>query len=302
MSALILPLAIQARVEAMARGYLQPVDGPVADFSTPVGEPALIAAESVSWRVFKNPVALFVGGVTAVILELAEPRVRAGVWEHTRFRTDPVGRLRRTGLAAMVTVYAARSRAEAMIAAVGRRHAQITGRADDGRAYAASDPALLDWVQATASYGFTEAYHRYVRPLSAAERDRAWAESAPAARLYGAHGAPRSSAAWDGQLAAMTPALTASPVVREFLEIMRRAPALPAALRPLQPLLVSAAVQMAPPSVMRILGLDREPPLSPLQAGALRTAARAADRLCLTTAPPALACVRLGLPADWLYR
>ena len=47
-------------------------------------------ADSVAWRVFRNPVALFVGGVTAVILELAEPRVRSGVWDHTTFRTDPL--------------------------------------------------------------------------------------------------------------------------------------------------------------------------------------------------------------------
>ena len=51
-----------------------------------------------------------------MILELAEPRVRSGVWDHTSFRTDPVTRLRRTGLAAMVTVYAPRETAEAMIA------------------------------------------------------------------------------------------------------------------------------------------------------------------------------------------
>ncbi|MGA0601416.1 oxygenase MpaB family protein [Caulobacter sp. KR2-114] len=302
MSALTLPLPIQARVEAMAAGFLQAQGMPPADFATPVGEPALVAADAVSWRVFKNPVGLFIGGVAAVILELAEPRVRAGVWDHTTFRTDPVARLRRTGLAAMVTVYAARSRAEAMIAAVGRRHAKITGLADDGRAYAASDPALLDWVQATASYGFAEAYHRFVRPLSAADRDRAWAESAPAARLYGAVGAPRSQVDWAAQLAAMRSALTASPVVAEFLQIMRQAPALPGLARPLQPLLVRAAVDLIPPDVARGLALWREPGLSPAQAALVRAAARAADRLCLRNAPPAQACVRLGLPADWLYR
>ncbi len=40
-------------------------------------------------------------------MELAEPRVRNGVWERTTFRADPIRRLRRTGLAAMVTVYGA---------------------------------------------------------------------------------------------------------------------------------------------------------------------------------------------------
>ena len=53
-----------------------------------------------------------------MILEFAEPRVRTGVWEYTEFRTRPARRIRRTGLAAMVTVYGPRSAAEAMIAQV----------------------------------------------------------------------------------------------------------------------------------------------------------------------------------------
>jgi len=302
MAVLILPAPLQRYVEALAGGFLRPAGGPTVDFTAPPGEPALVPAEAVSWRVFKNPVALFIGGVAAVILELAEPRVRAGVWEHTSFRSDPVGRLQRTGLAAMITVYAARSRAERMIAGVNRRHAAVTGRAEDGRAYAADDPELLDWVQATATYGFGEAYHRFVRPLAAAERDRAWREARPAARLYGATGAPSSHAAWQAQLAAMTPRLSPSPVVAEFLEIMRRAPLTPAAGRPLQRLLIRAAVSLTPPEVARTLGLEKGLRLASREAALVRVLARCADRLLLRDGPPAQACVRLGLPPDWLYR
>src|SRR6476620_12245333 len=96
-------------------------------FVEPVGEHALAPPDSVSWRIFKNPVALFIGGVAAVILELAEPAVRTGVWEHTDFRRDPMRRLERTGMAAMVTVYGARSVAEKMIAGVVQRHERIEG-------------------------------------------------------------------------------------------------------------------------------------------------------------------------------
>jgi uncharacterized protein (DUF2236 family) len=125
------------------------------NFSQPAGEPALVSTDSISWRVFKNPLSLFVGGVSAVILELAEPRVRTGVWEHTNFRMNPVGRLQRTGLAAMVTVYGARGTAEAMIARVRRMHDRIAGTTPSGEVYSASDPELLNWVQGTAAYGFS---------------------------------------------------------------------------------------------------------------------------------------------------
>ena len=69
---------------------------------------------------FANPVSLFVGGATAVLLELAEPSVRTGVWDHSSFACDPATRLRRTGFAAMMTVYGPRSAAEEMIARVVR--------------------------------------------------------------------------------------------------------------------------------------------------------------------------------------
>ena len=70
-------------------------------------------------------------------------------------------RLERTGLAAMITIYAARSVAEPMIANVVRMHDRVEGMTPAGEPYRANDPTLLRWVQATAAYGFIEAYSRY---------------------------------------------------------------------------------------------------------------------------------------------
>jgi uncharacterized protein (DUF2236 family) len=94
---LLLPWPLKIGLELATRALLDPGDQPSVDFLRPAGEPALVSPDSVSWRVFKNPVSLFIGGVAAVIMELAEPRVRTGVWEHTTFRVDPIRRLRRTG-------------------------------------------------------------------------------------------------------------------------------------------------------------------------------------------------------------
>ena len=173
---LTIPFGLQNWIEAEATRMLSPAGAPPVDFTTPFGEPALVGADSVAWQVFRNPFSLFVGGVAAVVLELAEPRVRAGVWDHSGFKSDPVERLRRTGLAAMVTVYAARSVAERMIAGVRTVHGRIEGRTAAGETYRASDPELLDWVQATASYGFLQAYLSFVRPLGSIQRDRFYAE------------------------------------------------------------------------------------------------------------------------------
>src|ERR1700751_795363 len=175
---LVLPWPLQIGFELATRALLDPGDQSSVDFSRPAGEPALVSPDSVSWRVFKNPVSLFIGGVTAVIMELAEPRVRTGVWEHTTFRLDPIRRLRRTGLAAMVTVYGARSTAEPMIARIRRIHEMVSGRTASGEPYRANEPDLLNWVHGTPAYGFLQPYHMYLQPLSPPERDRYYAEGA----------------------------------------------------------------------------------------------------------------------------
>jgi len=272
------------------------------DFTLPSGEPALTAADSISWQVFKNPVALFVGGVTAVILELAEPRVRSGVWDHTTFRTDPLGRMERTGLAAMVTVYGARSAAEQMIAGVRAMHGRVRGTTPDGAAYRADDPELLDWVQATASFGFVEAYAALVRPLSDAERDRFYAEGVDAGRLYGATGAPASAAQLAAQFDAMRPKLERSDVVFEFLDIMQRTVIVPRPLRALQSMLVRAGVEITPGWVRDILGLDATHGLAAWEHTLVGWLGAALDRVPIPSSPPVLACRRLGVSARHLYR
>jgi uncharacterized protein (DUF2236 family) len=294
-------VTLQALEKRLDRAWGRAAPAPAIDFSQPSGTPALAESDSISWRIFKNPVALFAGGITAVILELAEPRVRTGVWEHTAFRTDPLGRMQRTGLAAMMTVYGPRPAAEAMIAGISRRHGQVRGTTPGGEAYAASDPELLDWVQATASFGFMNAYHRLVTPLSSADRDRFYAEGAPAARLYGATGAPTSEAEVEALFERMRPRLEPSPIIEEFLAIIDRTPALPGPLRLLQPPLIRAAIGVLPAWAQARLGLEGRGP-RPLDGVLLGAAGRLADRIPIPSAPPAQACLRMGLPGNWLYR
>lgn len=280
---------------AALRDLLHPPAGMAFDFSQPVGEAALAPHDGVSWRVFANPVALFVGGVTAVLLELAEPSVRSGVWDHSSFQRDPGTRLRRTGFAAMMTVYGPRSQAEKMIAHVVRMHARVKGNTPAGLAYHANDPRLLDWVQATASFGFTEAYHHYVRSLSPSEKNAAFAEAGPAARLYGATGAPRSLKEWEALLARTAPGLEGSDILADFMRIMGEAPILPAPLRPLQRLLVRAAVAITPEPV-RSLPQLRGRGLHFGEAALVRALARAAALLPLGDTPQAQAARRLAPP------
>lgn len=279
------------------RELMQPPPGMAFDFSQPAGEAALTPAGGVSWRVFANPVSLFIGGVTAVLLELAEPSVRSGVWEHGSFRHDPVMRLRRTGFAAMMTVYGPRSAAEQLIARVVRMHDRVQGTTPEGLAYRANDPRLLDWVHATAAFGFVEAYHRYVVPLSPTEKDAAFAEGEPAARLYGATGALSSWAAWEALLAEAAPQLEGSHVLADFLRLMDEAPIVPAPIRPLQRLLVRAAVEITP-ELVRSLPQLRGRGLRLGEAGMVRALAGTAMLLPLGDTAPVQAARRMTACQD----
>jgi uncharacterized protein (DUF2236 family) len=297
---IILPWPLQSSLEAATQALFDRGDQSSVDFLRPSGEAALVSPDSVSWRVFKNPLSLFIGGVTAVLMELAEPRVRAGVWEHTTFRVDPIRRLRRTGLAAMVTVYGARSTAETMIARIRRMHDRIAGTTSAGKTYRADDPDLLNWVQATAAFGFLQAYHSYVQPLPRVKRDHYYAEGIPAAALYGATGAPKSEEALEALFEQTAGRLERSGIVFEFLAIVRSAPILPLPLRPVQHLLVRAALDQTPYWLRTILGLNGYG-LRAWELALVRGAGELADRLIVETNPAVQACRRMRLPVDYLY-
>jgi uncharacterized protein (DUF2236 family) len=276
---------------------------PTVDFLNPSGAPALYAPDSLAWQVFKNPISLFIGGITAVLLELAEERVRTGVWEHSIFPTDPLLRMQRTGLMTHVSVYAPVAVAEKMIRGVVAMHGRVEGSTPKGTPYRANDPELLNWVQCTVSYGFMEAYAAYCRSLSDAQRDHFYRESMVSARLFLAHGAPQSSAEQRQQFERMQPHLEAHPIVLQFLDIVLKTPALPLFLRPLQSTMVRAGIQLLPEWLIERLGLHGKPwRLHPWEHRMLKTLGALFERLPIPNTAPTLASRRVGLPANYLYK
>jgi uncharacterized protein (DUF2236 family) len=81
---------------------------------------------------------------------------------------------------------------------------------------------------------------------------------------------------------------------------MRSAPILPLPLRPVQPLLIRAAVDLTPPWLQTIVGLT-ENGLNAWEAGMVRQIGAFADRLVHETNPAVQACRRMRLPANYLY-
>lgn len=272
------------------------------DFANPPGAPALVGPDSVHWRIYKNPIALGIGGVAAVLLEFADARIRSGVWDHSIYKVDPIGRSQRTGMAAMVGVYGPAAAARRVIQGVTNMHARVEGRTPSGESYKALDVELLDWVSATAGYGFLTAYDRFVSPVSAADKARFYEEAAPVARLYGVQSTPKSDADFLAMMEKLAPRFEPHPIVGEFLSIVESGPGaigLPTSVRRA---MARASVAILPPLVREKLELGTAYDLSPLDNLMIHGLGALAERVPIAKAPPAQACLRLGLPANFLYR
>ena len=276
--------------------------GTAIDFAAPVGEPALLAPDSVQWRVYKNQIALGIGGIAAVLLEFAEPRIRSGVWDHSTYKADPIGRSKRTGLVAMLACYGPASTARAAIGSVNRLHGKVKGETPGGEKYRAMDPVLLDWVAATASYGFLTAYDRFVHPLSDADKNRFMRDSEAIGREFGARHTPQTIDAFMDMMAALEPRFEPHPIIFEFLDIIQSGRAAPNVPRFLHRAIARASVSLLPDHIRQRLDLGVRFDLTRLDRMALKLAGRLADRRADLQSPPCQASVRMGLPHDYLYR
>ncbi|WP_332871549.1 oxygenase MpaB family protein [Parvularcula mediterranea] len=234
------------------------------------------------------------GGIASVILELTLPKVRHGVWDHSVFPQDPVVRLKRTGLAAMVSFYGARSVALKMIEGVNQRHAKISGKTIDGQSYRATDPELLLWVQATAAWGFIEAYSAYAQKLSGEDWSEALTEAVPVAEAYGVGDPPRNRPDIDAILTKHQTDLDPSETLNTFLTLMKTTPTLPGAGRFLQPLFVRAAINLVPDEISEQLGLARQG-LRNGERLLVQTLVSGSRLISLRNHPAALQRQRLGL-------
>ena len=134
------------------------------DFENPPGDPGLFGPRSIIWQVHRDFTSMLCGGVSALLLQMLHPLALAGVWDHSNFREDMIGRLRRTSQFVSVTTFGPTAEAERLIAKVKAIHLRVTGVGSDGTPYAASDPALLTWVHVAESSRFLASHLRYRNP------------------------------------------------------------------------------------------------------------------------------------------
>jgi uncharacterized protein (DUF2236 family) len=143
-------------------------------------------------------------GQRALIIGALDPRNYVGTATHSRYRDLPFKRLAATGKMFETVFFGTRTEADRVLAVVRRMHGPVEGELDEdvgafpaGTPYRAFDPELMLWTIAVAADSGCWFYEHLVRPMSADERDRLWAEWVRFGELFGM---PQEVApvGWDG--------------------------------------------------------------------------------------------------------
>ena len=188
---------------------------------------------------------------------MLHPHALQGVLDHSNFREDMHGRLRRTARFIAVTTFGHRDEATKAIERVNRIHAKVSGTLPDGSHYSATNPRTLAWVHVTEATSFLAGYKRHVRPdMPNHEQDEYFRQFALVARALGADPVPETQTEAEALFRELRSDLRTSPEAREVAQLVltQRPPGTPPGL---QSILGAEAVAILPSFARSMLGLTR---------------------------------------------
>jgi uncharacterized protein (DUF2236 family) len=213
-------------------------------------------------RTVHGDASMFIGGMSALLLQSLHPLAMAAVAAHSGYRGDPWGRLQRTSTFLAETTYGTAEDAQRAVDHVRAIHERIRGRTAEGLTYHAADPHLLGWVHAAETDSFLRAHRRYgAHPLDAAGYDGYVADTALVAEALGVVDPPRDRHDLSERLAAYRPELRATSEARAAARFLLLQPPLPLAVRPLYAGLAANAVALLPSWARGMLWLPPRVPV-----------------------------------------
>jgi uncharacterized protein (DUF2236 family) len=252
-------------------------------------EESYLPPDGVARLVQADLPSMLIGGISALLLQTLHPLAMAGVAEHSNYRDDPLGRLRRTAAFVGTTTFGSVKEAERAIAQVRRVHRRVQGTAPDGRPYSADDPELVTFIHVAEVVSFLESSRRFgPHPLTPAQCDQYYEEVAPVAMALGAEWVPRSALEVDSYFRRTRPGLYAGAQARQARDWLRRGVSRRTDERAIYAVLFSAAVSILPRWARAELGVAVPAPLDTvLQTVAVIPVSRAVTAgLRWVAAPP----------------
>jgi len=234
-------------LQAFARDHADPVAG-------------FFGPESLTWRINRET-AVYLGGMRALLMQIAHPKVAQGVADHSNFRGNPLGRLRRTFDTVHAMVFGTREEAVSAALRLHQVHARVHGRlaepvAGMSEAYHANDPELLLWVFATLVDSSLLSYRTFIEPLRPDEEAAFYEEARTFATLCGIEPGelPPDIAAFRDYVQNLIAGgeLVVTPTAREIADVLLKGPP---PLYPFQPSNYVLAAGMLPAELRERFGL-----------------------------------------------
>ena len=151
----------------------------------------LFGPDSMFWRVNRH-LAMFLGAGRAALLQTAHPWVANAIDQHSKTKTDPMGRFRRTFTNVFTMVYGNMDQVLNSCITVHNIHATMFGQIsedsgafDEGHNYQANEVYAMVWVHATLWETSIKMYELVVGPLTPAEKEAYYQETRLFAYCFG---------------------------------------------------------------------------------------------------------------------
>ncbi len=233
----------EAALAALARDVDNPREG-------------ILGPRSIAWQL-GGDLGVFLGGGRAALLQIAHPMVAYAIEDHSRTKTDVVGRFQRTFRHVFAMVFGELDDAFASARRVHAIHSRIHGVMPDGRAYHANDADALRWVHATLVDTVLAVRERLDGPLPLAVKDQFVIEQNRFAQLFGIPRAllPLGFGDHSAYMDRMIPTLEVAPCAREMARFLlgRGAGAQP----PLGRVAEAVTASLLPPALAAAFGVTR---------------------------------------------
>lgn len=147
--------------------------------------------DSTAWKIQREAV-IFLGGGRATLLQLAHPFVAYAIDQHSKTRSDVLGRFQRTFANIFAMSFGDLDQAMTAARRVHAIHTRITGVISDdlgprypaGTRYHANDTDAQRWVHATLLHGAVQSYELVLGTLPAAIKEAYYQDGRQFARLF----------------------------------------------------------------------------------------------------------------------
>lgn len=223
--------------------------------------PGLYQPGDAPWVIHAD-LGTLVGGVRALLMQALHPGSLAGVRSHSRYKSDPLGRLAGTIRWLAITTFASHQSVADEAERINRMHTRVRGEyqsaGGETRSYRAADPDLLRWVHIAFMDSFLRSHQLFAArqiPGGADAYIRLWAKSV---EPLGLHDVPLNEAEL---VAAIQSYQNELAVTQETQEVIRwlRHPPLSITSLPVYELLFQSALASLPAEYRALLKLNGVP-------------------------------------------